>query len=292
MAFTQNLINAQISLASGSFGGGGNTENISGLRCSLRMVTHGGPGAETLQLAIWGMKLSTMNQLTMVGIFVGKRYHNTITVEAGDINGMSIIFQGEIQHCMIDAQQMPDVCLRIVAQAGMFAGVKKIKPTTHAGPTDVADMLKNLAGQAGWSFENALKDPIKITNPYFFGAIHQQIYKIAEAAGVEHIVDKNNLAIWNPGGHRTTGGAILVSPQTGMVGYPMFDQSIMYVTSYYNPGIIHGGQIQVQSSITAANGTWTVTGIEYYMESLLPRGKWQELITCVAPSDTTDIEGQ
>jgi hypothetical protein len=58
------------------------------------------------------------------------------------------------------------------------------------------------------------------------------IRNLAEDAGFEWIMDKGVLAITLPGQARVP---VLISPQTGMVGYPTFVSPNIVVKALFNP---------------------------------------------------------
>ena len=62
--------------------------------------------------------------------------------------------------------------------------------------------------------------------------------------------------------------------------YPRYRQAAVDVTTTYNPSIQFGGQIQIQSDLTPACGTWAVTYVEHELESEIPHGKWFSTIQC------------
>src|ERR1039458_9733028 len=72
---------------------------------------------------------------------------------------------------------------------------------------------------------------------------------------MQRVVEKNVLAIW-PTGEARKGSAPTVSRKTGMVGYPTFRGSSVFVKTLFNPAVQYGQNITIQSDITPANGTW------------------------------------
>lgn len=77
-------------------------------------------------------------------------------------------------------------------------------------------------------------------------------------------------------------GIPLVNKDTGMIGYPMFDGTYLTVRTLYNPAIISGGAIQVESSLDRANGVWQVMTISHRLEAEKPNGAWFSQMQCVA----------
>ncbi len=96
MSFIQRKIAVMISLANGEFGSGGNSKTIAAQdgvdinapRVSCHIDAPGGPAGSTMAMAIFGMSLSDMNQLSTIGRQLNYMSHNLITVEAGDDQGL------------------------------------------------------------------------------------------------------------------------------------------------------------------------------------------------------------
>jgi hypothetical protein len=155
--FDQKILQAQFSLSSGVFAGGANTSSVtafssgggqelqSGLRMSAIIEVVGGQAQGTMRLAIYGLPLQQMNQLTTLGTqlwqYQGK---NTITVQAGTgTTGLSIVFKGLIYNAYMDAQAMPQVCFRLEGTAcGGYDAVKPVAPVSFSGSKDVTEMLQ------------------------------------------------------------------------------------------------------------------------------------------------------
>ena len=280
MAFTKKIISVDMSLAGGVFTGGGNTANLTGLRMSCTVKLPGGNSMGTLDLAIYGMSLSKMNQLSNIGTQYDRRGNNPITVKAGDVNGMGTVFIGKILDAYVDAQSMPDVCFRVTANVAGDNAVKDTEVTTIDGSVDVATLMNKQSQAMSLQFENNGVS-VKLDKPYYSGSAYAQAGRIAEDAGIQWIVDKGTLAIW-PTGEARKGPAPTVSRNTGMVGYPTFRGSSIFVKTLFNPAVQYGGNITIQSDITPANGTWPIINIYDKLECEMPRGEWFQIIQAVA----------
>jgi len=128
----------------------------------------------------------------------------------------------------------------------------------------------------GLTFENNGVS-VKLSNPYYSGSPWTQAVRLAQHANVDMVVDRGILAI-SPRGKPRSGDAVLISPETGMVGYPAFRENSIIVKSIFNPAVKVGGQIQVESSLTPANGTWIVNRMVLDLECLMPHGRWFQTI--------------
>lgn len=286
MSFTKKRIVTDISLASGQFSiGGGNNAALRGLRTSCIIEVNGGFSQSNMQMAIYGLPLSLMNQLSNVGRNLNKSLLNTITVQAGDDEmGMHLVFQGQIYSAFVDARAMPEVAFRIQAIPGGFEKVKPATPMSFKGSGNVSQMMSQIAGQMGLAFEDNGVN-VKLANPYYAGTPFQQAANIARDAGIEWIIDRGTLAISPPGTPRQ-GGAVLISPTSGLVGYPMFNEAQVICQILFNPAVKMGGEVEIQSDLTAANGKWIVNQLVHYLDAEVPKGKWFSLVSCYGMGET------
>lgn len=227
----------------------------------------------TAEITIYGLKLSTMNQLATFGTRVHPQYNYSVIVEAGDAeNGFSIVFKGTIVQAWADFQSAPDVPFHVVAQAGLIQAVQDGQPSSYSGSTDVATIMQNLAKQMGLAFENnGVKE--KLDSPYYFGSPRNQARLVADAAGIEWIIDNDTLSIWPMNGN-LEGSALYLSKETGMVSYPTFTDYGVLVKGEFRRDIKYATQFTIKSDITPANGTWSIRIIDYDLQSLVPGGHW------------------
>lgn len=142
------------------------------------------------------------------------------------------------------------------------------------GQADVATIMKSLADQMGFAFENNGVQ-VQLSNPYFPGTALAQAKACARAADISMTIDRGTLAIWPKFGFRADpDGPPLISAATGMRGYPRYSSNGIEVATLFNPRIKPGGQIQVQSQLQMACGTWLVSNATHVLESETPNGQW------------------
>ena len=289
MSLSPKLIDVSFSLAQGSFGdGGGNTANASGYRVVCHIVNVGGAQQSNMELAIYGLPLAMMNQLTTFGTNYQQVYKNGITVSAGDADsGMSVVFQGNIFQAWVDGQSMPNVCLRVVATPGSFYSAMPQTPLSYSGATQATTVAKAIAGYMGLTLEDNGVTTV-LTNPYYASDAFSMITDLAEHAGFDWTIDKTVLAI-TPKGKARAGDPPLISAETGMEGYPLFVSNTVVLKTLFNPNIKYQGLVNVQSDLTPANGSWKVIKIEYHLESKVPHGKWGSVLTCVTSDAATAV---
>lgn len=317
-SFHQKLISTTIAIGPSNAGSqpsgfssqsGSSTITISDARTSAR-ITHA-TGLYQLSLAevsIFGLSQSLMNELQTLGIFVNMLRRNRLTLAAGDaISGLSTVFTGDITHAVGDYNAAPEVAMRFACQAGASDQVVPLPATTFSGATDVITVMSQIALAAGWGFLNngVPTGTIMLSNPYYPGSPVEQARRAADHAHINwQLVPGTTtpvagggqpqpyvLAIWPRNGSRPGPSIIpVISKDTGMIGYPSFETNgIMCVKTLFNPSLVLGGQINVQSSIftnqslaaiSNPSSIWNVWEINHALDSLVPNGDWVSTLYC------------
>lgn len=283
MTFVRRLLSIRFILGEGTFGETGqNTVDLSGLRITSKILKAGGPSMGTLDMQVFGMTASLMNQLSTLGLIWTQIRRNTVVLSAFDEGAVpSVVFQGTITNAWADFQAAPDVAFHVEAHTGLLEAVSSMGPTSFVGGADVALIMSGLATKMGLAFENSGITSV-LSNPYFWGSPRNQVQACADAAGINWIIDNGKLAIWPRGGAR--GGAVpLISPATGMIGYPAYTSKGIMVRTLYNPSIGYGGLVEVQSSQQPASGQWVVYGLDHDLDAQFPGGKWETNLSATRP---------
>jgi hypothetical protein len=253
-----------------------------------KSVNAGGAAMGELQLTLFGMTPSQMNTLSTLGMRVQQvPIKNTVTLlggKAGDTQ-LSTVFEGGIQSAYADLEAQPQVAFRIVAKSGLPEAVTALASTSIAGAADVSTVLSGICQQGGLSFENNGVSVI-IPNQHYYGTVRSQIETCCEAAGIGWNIDKKTLIIWPRNGTRM-GDAIIISKNTGMIGYPAYTAMGIRVRSLYNPAIRFQGAINVVLSnddpIKLPISKWTVYKLEHDLSANYPKGPWETGMECYNP---------
>jgi hypothetical protein len=219
-----------------------------------------------------------MNQLSRIGLVPTVIRNNTVTVTAGDSGGnMSLAFAGGIQDAWPDFSNAPDVSLNVIAFTGMLAQMKPIAPSSYPGSTNVADIMKDLAGKMGYTLENNGVQ-VQLSSPYLPGTARMQALAAAEAADIYVVFDDDNgiMAILPKTGARNGTAPTLDATNGTLIGYPSYiGPGQIGLRCLYNPAVRFMGNVNVQNSIVGgANGRWRVTTLAHNLESQIPDGAW------------------
>lgn len=287
-SFTQKKLTAFLTLGAGELNASGNTKIVDGLRIHATIKKGGQPSKNELKLRIYGMKEDDMNALTSLNFKPMRVRKNLVRLLAGDSSGMSVAFDGEIVNAFARYSDHSPI-FNVEAVAGYYPSISTSQAKGHRGSTSVALLMKNLADEMGYAFENNGVTSV-LDSPYLSGNAMQQASMLAEAADLEWGVDDDILFI-APRNKPRAGTAPLVSPDTGLDGYPTFDKNGLKFKSLYNPGLKLGGLCVVKSAIQAANGTWRIHGVEHELSSEDPGGKWESRIHATQPGVPPAEEG-
>jgi hypothetical protein len=279
--YIEREIALTISLGKGSFGeSGAEKVTFRGMRIFVEIEKATTTPAIAL-IRVYGLSLSRVNQMTKAGLN-WESSNNTVLIEAGDKGGqLKAIFQGQIFIAEPDFNSMPDTSLVITANASRLMQLKPVPPNSFKGGVSTESVIGRIAKAHGYTVENNGVSA-QLDNPYFPGTTWSQLDLAARAANCFFFVDSISkvVAIWPKTGSRA-GEVPLVSPETGMSGYPQFSQTMITVKTLFDPRIQIGLPIEVKSQLTAASGKWSVILAGHTLETQAPDGPWETHATAV-----------
>jgi hypothetical protein len=277
-----------ITLGEGRFGEElGETLKLTGFRVRAHIVVNGGDAQGQCHCVIYGLNMSTINKLTTVGTTHPQiKGRNTIQIDVG-VEGETLhtIYIGSIIEAQGTFNEAPDVGLSIVALSAMRALVKPVAATSFKGEADVSQIMAGFAKDMDFAFsDGGVK--VMLSNPYFNNTTLEKIRSCARAANINYSTEKGVLSIWPMGGNAVH-EPITLSPDTGLVGYPVYSliQGIS-VRSLFVPQANLGGMMTIKdSALPMANGKWNIYNVVHTLESEVPNGQW---FTDIAGSGQVD----
>ena len=278
MSFGKKHIDITFMLDKGDFGQKGyDIIKFTGLRVHTRIEQSGGEFMGKAEATIFGLTQSHMNQMSHLARITDDRIEirldNKIRIEAGDEYSNNVIFEGNTVMAPIDMSGAPSNAIRIMANAGGFESFKRVAPASYPGQADAAIVIKKIAEDNGYKFEGN-DVSIKLSTPYYPGTPLEQIRRCAEAADINWTIDRGIVAIWRKGGYRNLAETI-VSPETGMVGYPVvLNWNGISIKTEFNPNIQFGMNVSVTSSMPYASGKFYTQKVAHEIESETPGGAW------------------
>ena len=267
-----------------TFANGTNTLIFSELRVSVSIDMGGTFMGGNMQCRIFGLSQSDMTQLTYFAWMPQPQLGPPAIIYVTAIDGQrsTLVFQGTINQAYANYQAMPEVFLDIQASATLAAQLTSVTPLSLASNTTVATVMGQLAKQMGFVFENNGVNTTIPKGTYLGNTAFFQAQNLMLAYNFDMYIDRGILAICPAGASRKNPVLPLVSASTGMIGYPAFNMYGILIDTYFNPDIIAGANISVQSEVTVASGVWNVHNISHTLESIIPGGRWQSTLNCFA----------
>lgn len=269
-SFTKKVIETHLTLASGSFGGQGNTKIIRGLATDVSIERPGLPDKDKARVKIYNLPLQEMEQLTTLSFKPLQVRKNIIRILAGDENNLSEVFNGDITSAFGNFNNAPDPVFEIEALCGYYASIQPSSPTSISGSTPVADVISKVAQQIGYSFINQGVTS-SLRNAVLNGSPMEQAINAAKQVGAQLLVNDSTMTLLNAN-EALSGNAVLLNKDTGMIGYPTFNNEGIIVKSLYNNAFKFNGLVKVESIVPKATGVWRITKLTHNLSAFNSQG--------------------
>lgn len=255
--------------------------SVSGLRAVVNTQATEGTLSVTAQVKIWGLSLAQMNSYsTRISAAINDELPDAnLVIEAGDLGGgLMQVIDAPIWQSYIDLADSPESAF-IVSVSSITDLATPASPQSQPGEQNAEDLIEAICAGAGLTFQNNDAHAV-LRNQATYGSALKQLDTIARAAGFHWMRNGDTLAIWSEDG--TIDDVVIdVGPDTDpqMVGYPVFYESGIIVTSLFNPEIQVGRQMNVISSLQNAAGLWQITSVQHNLTTMIPKGPWFTIAT-------------
>ena len=257
---------------------GDNRLSSTGLAISANITYGNGSISPTAQITVHNLPMDTMLKLMRLQWNTMQALLNTVKIEVGEQGDpLKVAYEGNITFATINTDSAPDVSLVITSQ---MAVVEKMKPTepfvvNKNEKIDAADIVRFLAHEMQYEYKNYGVSHI-ITDTTLNGSNIEKIANLAQMCDFDLYIDQREITICKKGGSRELKIPV-ITPNTGLIGYPAPDQRGIVFTCAYDPLVRFGGIVQIRESIIGhvVNQDWRVYGLVATLEANIPQGKWQ-----------------
>jgi hypothetical protein len=270
-SFVKRILEFKFVLSDGDFGGG-NTLTVRGLGSKVTVEKPGLPDKNSASIDIVGLSYEHMAELTTLSFKANEMQKNLVTVSAGDDERMTVIFEGEITSAWPDFNSVPDVKMVIEAESGAYPQRMAEPPMSVNGTAAAASLIEQEAVAMGYSFKNE-GCSASIKNAVFEGSPMEKMQKMASQVGAKLIVDDREVILLPDHETARSGNAVLLSKDTGLVGYPTFSSDGIQCKCLFNPDLAQGGMVKVESVVPKASGLWMITKLSHDL-SAYTDGAW------------------
>lgn len=253
---------------------GSKTEGIAidNLRVSWSITKTSDPKPNPGTIRVWNLSRPHLNLL------VSKQY-NRARLFAG-YSELRQIFVGDIIRASVVRDNL-DLIAELECGDGDSAYKNShVSLSLAAGATDqqvFAELAKTMpgvaAGAAGFTAKRALP-----RGKVLSGNTRDHLTALAGNHEADWSIQDGQL-VMVPAKQVLSDEAVVLSESTGMIGSPEATDDGLQVTSLINPDLRIGGLVKVESIVSAYNGVFKVTTIEYSGD--LKGSDWYSKVTCV-----------
>ncbi|MGU7278987.1 baseplate hub protein [Salmonella enterica subsp. enterica serovar Morehead] len=283
MSYVQRDITVEFTLSDGrTFDKGkGNILTIPGAKCFATVTVYGGTAGTQITLYIWGLSPSHMADLSYRGVWrPAQSTANKMRVKADG----RLIFEGDITDAYADYNQAPDIPLILTGQVSFNLRNQTAADFSAKGDVPVADIIRALASSAGLKFENQGVSR-SLSNPHFSGNLVQQMLDAASAADINiDLGDVEKVTIW-PKDKALDIPAVHISPDHGLIGYPVYTMTGLSATTIFCPDLFIGRRVHLESSLPNVTGDYSLTGVIHTITSRTVGGPWSSNCTMTRLND-------
>lgn len=283
-SFTEKLIRVTFTLGTPGATFPGTQTNrlvLQGLRTSVKVTSVNRQGI-LASIEVWGMKADDMNALTVAWSAPdGVILENSLVIEVGDKTRMSEIFRGALYAGQPNYAGAPEVTFVGQAMGGYLQAITPFPDTSWNGSIAIVEMVKKILSGTDFSVVDGGATGT-LSNPKFTGSRWQQMETACEATNTDWYVQGKNVILCAQNRPLSDIPAIILSPNTGLIGYPVIDRAGLMVKALFDPALACGSALEIRQSIVPyANGKWFPQKVDHMLEANLPDGKWESEMFCL-----------
>ncbi|EHE2155010.1 hypothetical protein KG918_004481 [Salmonella enterica] len=283
MSYVQRDITVEFTLSDGRTFDNvkGNILTIPDAKCFATVTVYGGTAGTQITLYIWGLAPAHMADLSYRGVW---RPAQSTTNKMRVLADGRLIFEGDITDAYADYNQAPDIPLILTGQVSFNLRNQTAADFSAKGDVPVADIIRVLASSAGLKFENQGVSR-SLSNPHFSGNIVQQMLDAASAADINiDLGDAEKVTIW-PKGKALDIPPLYISPDHGLIGYPVYTMTGLSATTIFCPDLFIGRRVHLESSLPNVTGDYQLTGVIHTITSRTVGGPWSSNCTMTRLND-------
>lgn len=271
-SFKKKRIIVEVFLKAKKFDDGNDVIKIDGLPTSVVITKGGIPSQNEASISVDGLELDKMRALVVVGFAPLQLSRNRVKIYAGDENEETppLIFVGDQTEGVISVDDSGNARLSIKAFTSVFEAQNPTPPISVVGSAPASDLCKQLATEAGFSFENQ-DVTSSLTNCILNGDPINKMINIARQIGANLIIDDQTVTLL-PKNTPRKGSTDVVSPETGLIGYPNVTARGVSCRCLFMPYLKFGQAVKVESIIPMASGTHRIIKLTHTIDANKPDG--------------------
>ncbi|MGV3346426.1 hypothetical protein ACGVWS_12045 [Enterobacteriaceae bacterium LUAb1] len=272
--YSKKELRYEFSLSNGVFDESGNNKiSVNNVKSSFRMGSYGNYGGTQAEITIFGFSADRLAALSGKGVGVYNLNHDArISVYAGE----NKLFSGGIYASYANMNAQPETALAMNAIAGLDLKTSSSMAFSHPGAVPVNSMLQSICNFAGFKLNEKGLEGLISQNPYYSGSLLDQIRSICLDYSLWYRIFDNVLTVW-PDKFSADDVVPLVSPENGLIGYPVFTQSGITFQTQFSTYLSQGRDIELVTSLPNASGRYRLYVVEHFLSSWTEGGNWHTI---------------
>lgn len=248
-------------------------------------VQQGGGRFGNAHVQIHGVPLANMNNISRLWLEpLQIQAQDTLAIDVWDGFQYVPFFAGVIMWAGTDGSALPEVTLNIEANAAGTIAQTAPAPYTAAGSQTLQNVLQGILQNSGFALDLAATVPtnLTVTNPRYSGSVIDQLDACLRAfPQLAWNVILQRVRVY-PVNQPFDANPVLISPSTGAKGSPNYSTSALTWETLFNPQLVPGQAIQVDSQFVLAGGAnWICRVLTHTLEVNKPKGAWHTAIAAV-----------
>lgn len=273
--FTEKQIRITITLDSG--GGRASRVTFSENAAEVVVRKQGMPELPTASVNVYGLTLAQMSNLTMLSFDAQSLRKNEIVVEAGTAGErLSTVFVGEITNSAPDFSAVPSPIMHFEAITTAYARLEPSKPVSVNGSQSADSLCEAFAKEANLKFVSG-GCTASVHDCVINGDPIEKMKWVANTVGADLIIEDTEATLLPRDSSRGAAKEIaLISPSTGEIGYPSFDQQGIRFTCFFRPELHLADLVRIKSALPRATGVWKIYSLQHELSARMTEsGVWR-----------------
>ena len=233
-----------------------------------------GGGASFTIYGMSGELISALATIGTDGYNQGDGVRVGVEIYAND----SLVFSGRVNYVYADMNEVPNVGINFRA-AGSVNLSRSIAPDfSFKGTMELSDILEGICKQSNFTFVNGGVTGTQ-TNGYYSGTPLKQIRDLCNGGILRFSVNGRTVTAWDKYTGKISKIRAQVSPENGLIGYPVYTSSGLTIQTQFSPYIAIGEQLRLETSLPGASGDYVANMVTHFLTSWEKNGAWHTLAT-------------
>lgn len=229
-----------------------------------------GESAGQLVMVIYGLSQSSMNRISSDGLSVSEvaDIWCRVTVSSEDVTGkrtQNTAYEGFVFESVTDYNNAPSPTLTVTCQSSAPLALKAQDATSFNGSVAVGQAISSILKDSGFLLDINDGGAV-IENLHVSGSALEQLSQACHAAALRFVISNGKVKVFPITSEPPLGDVPVLSPDTGMVGYPVVSGTKICLKAIYNNAFAVPDYIKIKSSIGTANGVFQMVRVSHHIE--------------------------